>query len=75
MVPYRFFYRDYTEWNHAESRAENWLGREHEQASDEGLEEVFDAAIRHRFGVFISRAKLEFVHAAPSTAHRSPRRG
>jgi hypothetical protein len=75
MVPYRPFYRDYTEWNHTENRVENRLDRKHEQARDEDCEELFDAAIRHRFGVFISRAKLEFMHAAPSTAHRSSRRG
>ena len=74
MVPYRPFYRDYTEWNFAKDHVENRLDRKDERACDEDFEELFDAAIRHRFGVFISRAKLEFTHAAPSTARRPSRR-
>jgi hypothetical protein len=70
MVPYRPSYRDYTEWNLAEDRVENRLDGKDEQACDEHFEELFDAAIRHRFGVFISRARLKFMHAAPSTARR-----
>lgn len=58
MVPYQPFYRDYTEWNRAKERVENRLDRKDERARDEDFEELFDAAIRHRFGAFISRAKL-----------------
>ena len=57
MVPYRSFYRDYTEWNLAKDGADNRLDRKDEEARGEDFEELFDAAIRHRFGVFISRAK------------------
>lgn len=75
MDLYRPFYRDYTEWNDAENRVENRRGRKYEQTRDEDFEKLFDAAIRHRFGLFISRAKLQFMRSAPSTAHRSSRRG
>src|ERR1700721_2453313 len=58
MDLYHPFYRDYAEWNRAKERVENRLDRKDEHARDEDFEELFDAAIRHRFGVFISRAKL-----------------
>jgi hypothetical protein len=73
MILYQPFYRDYTEWNRAKERVENRLDRKDEHARDEDFEELFDAAIRHRFGTFISRAKLQFTHAPP-TAHRPSRR-
>ena len=75
MVLYRPFNRDHTEWNFAKDHVDNRLDRKEEQACVEDFEELFDAAIRHRFGVFISRATLEFMHAAPSRARRpSPSR-
>ena len=64
MVPYQPFYRDYTEW----------LDRKGEQVRGAGFEELFDAAIRHRFGALISRAKLESTHAPPPARRRSRRR-
>jgi hypothetical protein len=74
MVPYRLFYRDFTEWNTARDRGSNRLDRGDEHARDEDIEEVFDAAIRHRFGVFISRGKMDSMHAAGSRAHNYSRR-
>jgi hypothetical protein len=49
-------YRDFTEWNLA---AEPVKDRRDRKADDEDervpdIEELFDAAIRHRFGVLIS---------------------
>ena len=73
MDLYQPFYRDYAEWNRAKERVENRLDRKDEHARDGDFEELFDAAIRHRFGAFISRAKLEFTHAPPM-AHRPSRR-
>ena len=74
MVFYQPYYRDYTEWNLAKERVENWLDRKDGQARGEDFEELFDAAIRHRFGALISRAKLKFTHARPAAQRRSRRR-
>ncbi len=74
MVPYRPFYRDFTEWNTAKDRGGDRLDRNDEPARDEDIEELFDAAIRHRFGMFISRAKMDSMHAAGSRARSHFRR-
>jgi hypothetical protein len=58
VPPYRNSYRDYTEWNLAKTPFED---RHDSQADDKykrvpNIEELFDAAVRHRFGLLISRA-------------------
>ena len=50
---YRDFYRDYTEWN-LKDRRDGQADDEKERVPD--IEELYDAAIRHRFGLLISRA-------------------
>ena len=52
MPPSRNFYRDYTEWN-LNDRPDGQAEDEEERVPD--IEELFDAAIRHRFGLLISR--------------------
>ena len=64
MPPSRNFYRDYIEWNlkdRRDSQPDDRKGRRDGQTNDEkervpDIEELFDAAIRHRFGLLISRA-------------------
>lgn len=61
MPPSRNFYRDYTEWNLKDRRDVQADDERDGQANDEkervpDIEELFDAAIRHRFGLLISRA-------------------
>lgn len=53
MPPSPNFYRDYTEWN-LKDRRDGQADDEKERVPD--IEELFDAAIRHRFGLLISRA-------------------
>ena len=74
MTFYRPFYRDFTEWNSARDCGANRPDGESEHAPDEDLEELFDAAIRHRFGVFISRAKMDPMHVPRSTGRNQSRR-
>jgi hypothetical protein len=73
MVLYRPFYRDFTEWTPARDRGGNQLDRD-ERARDGGIEKMFDAAIRHRFGVFISRAQMDSSHASKSRVRKHSRR-
>jgi hypothetical protein len=40
MVFYQPYYRDYTEWNLAKERVENWLDRKDGQARGEDFEEL-----------------------------------
>ena len=73
MVPYRPFYLDFTEWKRERDRSGNLPDRR--DARDTDIEQLFDAAIRHRFGVFISRAKLELMDpAGQRTGCRSRKR-
>jgi hypothetical protein len=53
VPPSRNFYRDYTEWN-LKDRREGQADDDKERVPD--IEELFDTAIRHRFGLLISRA-------------------
>jgi hypothetical protein len=50
---YRNSYRDYSEWN-PKDRRDGRADDENERVP--GIEEQFDAAIRNRFGLLISRA-------------------
>ena len=54
-------YRDYKEWKPLEKRLKNRLDDRADDGRDcgEAIEELFDTAIRHRFGTFISQAKLK----------------
>jgi len=58
MPPYRNPYRDYTELNPAKKprkdRRKSRADGKQEHVAD--IDELFDAAIRHRFGVLISCA-------------------
>jgi hypothetical protein len=53
-------YRDYVEWNTPQERFEDLLRRrvDNEPGRGDAIEQMFDAAIRHRFGLMISKAKL-----------------
>jgi hypothetical protein len=54
MPHYRSSYRDYAEWSLAKKPHEDRGDSRAEGVPD--IEELFDAAIRHRFGFLISRA-------------------
>jgi hypothetical protein len=61
VAPYRNFYRDnrdFTEWNLAREPVKDWRDRKADDENERGpdIEGLFDAAIRHRFGLLISRA-------------------
>lgn len=54
-------YRDYTEWDSLKTRLKNRLDYRADDEHDRGggIEELLDAAIRHRFGILISQSKLK----------------
>ena len=70
-------YRDYAEWHFVKER----VGQRLDQPANEGargddFEQLFDSAIRHRFGMLISQAKLKLSSSLrPSPFSCERRRG
>jgi hypothetical protein len=53
-------YRDYTEWRLLKDRLDKSARPvDDEHDCNDSIEDLFDAAIRHRFGILISQAKLK----------------
>jgi hypothetical protein len=53
-------YRDYTEWRSPKERLDKSARRaDDEHGRDDSIEDLFDAAIRQRFGILISSARLK----------------
>jgi hypothetical protein len=73
MASYQRVYRDYTEWNRPKGDTRSQLDGIDDPEHGQNLESLFDAAVRHRFGVFISRGRLA-SDAASSMPHHSFRK-